>query len=129
MKIIQEPYEEEGVDYTLDFDYRGTVNHGFTFECDEDGTVDIDAMNPAARENFNRCLCGEVDVVCRGVVKREWTYRHPRVGRCSCGEEVELSRFTNTCYGCGADYNSAGQLLAPREQWGYETGEHWSDCY
>ena len=47
---------------------------------------------------------------------------------CDCGDEVECHVFTNTCDNCGADYNSWGQLLAPRMQWGEETGEHWSEC-
>jgi hypothetical protein len=51
-----------------------------------------------------------------------------RIWRCDCGEEVYLDRFTNTCYGCGSDYSMSGELLAPREQWGAETGEHWTDC-
>jgi hypothetical protein len=129
MKIIREPSIETGVSYSLEFDYRGSRGHGFTFACDEEGNVDVDALPDAARANFGRCLCGEVDVVFRGVRRREWTYREPRVGLCDCGEEVYLDRFTNTCYGCGTDYNSAGQELAPREQWGCETGEHWSECY
>ena len=45
-----------------------------------------------------------------------------------CGHWLDCGRFTNTCNACGADYNSAGQLLAPREQWGEETGEHWTEC-
>lgn len=57
-----------------------------------------------------------------------------RVKICSCGEEVFLAcqghyPFTSTCDKCDKDYNSSGQELAPREQWGEETGEHWSDCY
>jgi hypothetical protein len=28
---------------------------------------------------------------------------------------------------CGADYNMSGQMLAPREQWGEETGETVAD--
>ena len=40
-----------------------------------------------------------------------------------CGQEFMLDRFTNTCPVCGADYNSSGQMLAPRSQWGEETGE------
>lgn len=51
----------------------------------------------------------------------------PAIGKCDCGTEVELDGFTNTCDGCGSDYNWAGQLLAPREQWGEETGEHPAD--
>lgn len=54
--------------------------------------------------------------------------REVKIVKCSCGEEVECRNFTNTCE-CGKDYNFAGQLLAPREQWGWETGEHWTDCY
>ena len=50
----------------------------------------------------------------------------PSEGEC-CGEKMSLGNFTNTCRNCGADYNSAGQLLAPREQWGEETGESLSD--
>lgn len=39
---------------------------------------------------------------------------------------VTLQGFTNTC-DCGADYNGSGQRLAPRSQWGEETGESVSD--
>lgn len=49
------------------------------------------------------------------------------VWKCDCGEELECFEFTNTCDKCGADYNSAGQRLAPRSQWGEETGESLSD--
>ena len=45
-----------------------------------------------------------------------------------CEEWIELSRHTNTCSSCNADYNSGGQLLAPRRFWGEETGEHPSEC-
>ena len=50
----------------------------------------------------------------------------PAVGRCFCGEDVELFGFTNTC-SCGREYNWAGAELAPREQWGEETGEYPAD--
>ena len=46
--------------------------------------------------------------------------------RCDCGEEVVCARFTNTCE-CGREYNTSGQLLADRSQWGWETGEHPAD--
>lgn len=44
-----------------------------------------------------------------------------------CGEWLHCGSFTNTCQ-CGADYNMSGQRLAPRAQWGEETGEHPLDC-
>ena len=49
-----------------------------------------------------------------------------RVLDCPCGEEVLCENFTNTC-SCGRDYNTSGQLLAHRSQWGEETGEHPAD--
>ncbi len=48
--------------------------------------------------------------------------------KCHCGRKVDCYQFTNVCE-CGADYNFNGDLLAGREQWGVETGEHWSECY
>ena len=44
-----------------------------------------------------------------------------------CDEELCCTKFTNTCPHCGTDYNSAGQQLAPRDQWGEETGESAED--
>lgn len=54
-------------------------------------------------------------------------HRVPAKGKC-CGRWIELHSFTNTCPKCHSDYNSAGQLLTDRSQWGEETGEHWTDC-
>lgn len=53
--------------------------------------------------------------------------RAPRLKKCKCGHTVVCSSFTNTCRACGRDYNRAGQLLAPRDQWGDETGETAND--
>jgi hypothetical protein len=66
-------------------------------------------------------MCG----VCHGDGRR--MTKEPAVGLCDCGREVVLDAFTCPC-DCGRDYNWAGQLLAPREQWGEETGEHWTEC-
>ena len=47
---------------------------------------------------------------------------------CKCGQEVYCtSTWANTCDGCGLEYNMGGQSLAPRAQWGEETGEAWYD--
>tara|TARA_Y100001937_G_scaffold95552_1_gene129824 strand:- start:162 stop:605 length:444 start_codon:yes stop_codon:yes gene_type:complete len=61
-----------------------------------------------------------------GYYENEFSYRVPAQIKC-CGKWMSLSKFTNTCE-CGADYNGSGQLLALREQWGEETGEHWTEC-
>lgn len=46
--------------------------------------------------------------------------------KCECGHELLCAEFTNTCK-CGRDYNMSGQLLAPRSQWGWDTGESVED--
>lgn len=49
--------------------------------------------------------------------------RNPKKITCRCGANLTLwSAWANTCR-CGLEYNGCGQLLAPRSQWGEETGE------
>lgn len=50
---------------------------------------------------------------------------------CDCGAFLPWPGFgaDYACPRCGRDYNSAGSLLAPREQWGEETGETAADYY
>lgn len=127
MRIIQESRMVEVVSYQHHFDWEGKVNHGFAFECDENGNIDTEKKAPVALENYRKCVSGEYKVVDRGIQRHVHTYREPRVGRCACHETVILDRFTNTCDGCGRDYNSSGQELASRSQWGEETGEHLAD--
>ncbi len=65
---------------------------------------------------------------CKDYIPSGWGYREVKrkLGRCVCGKEVALLKFTNTCE-CGKDYNMSGSLLANRSQWGEETGESVSD--
>lgn len=53
-----------------------------------------------------------------------------RTMKCQCGNVmVQGSGYFPTdylCNKCGKEYNSAGQSLAPRSQWGEETGEVFS---
>ena len=99
----------------------------FSFDCDEQGNVDESKLCEPARENLRKCRAGEFpDYEPQGIEQRESFYTVPAVGQCDCGARVTLDSFTNTCR-CGADYNMSGQLLAPREQWGEETGEHLSE--
>ena len=63
-------------------------------------------------------------------VTEEWA-DGPRtftVVNCGCGREVHCySTWANDCEGFGTEYNGGGQKLAPRSQWGEETGEAWYD--
>jgi hypothetical protein len=127
MKIIKPRRDIENKEYERSFAWRDYhhLSAGFSFSCDADGN--FLPMVPAAEANLQRCLDGTYDVIDEGIRCRKWTHTEPAVGQCRCGAEVELDGFTNTCDNCHADYNWAGQLLAPRSQWGEETGEHLSD--
>jgi hypothetical protein len=122
MKIKQRSQVIETVSYSLCYDLYGR-HSGFAFDCDASGKVDEDKLPEAAKSSLAQCRAGTVKPY---VEKREKSYRQPSIGECQCGREVYLDRFTNSC-DCGRDYNSAGQQLADRSQWGEETGETASD--
>lgn len=120
---------EESTEHTHHFTYADNPNAGFAFPCKADGTPL--ELKPAGLANYRACLTGEVEgrkVRDDGVETLTHRYRVGGSGDCEdCGQRVYLGRFTNGC-DCGADYGSNGERLAPREQWGEETGEHWSEC-
>ena len=129
MDIIKKSERVSVVLFSLVYDWVGKPGCGFSFDCDHAGVVDTAALAPPAFLNYLMCVFRTHEVTCVGVVKYTHSWREVAIGRCSCGTEIGLGNFTNTCHGCGADYNGSGQLLAPREQWGCETGEHWTECY
>ncbi len=124
MQIIKQRNHVTVVSYYRSFDYEGTVNHGFAFDCNARGEVEL--KNSASQANYAACLAGFANgskVVDCGIKRREHSYFESAVGRCACGRDVALdSSWANEC-GCGREYNGSGQLLAPRAQWGEETGE------
>ena len=76
-------------------------------------------------QNYLRVLeSGEYEL---GYYENEFSYRVPAQVKC-CDVWLSLGKFTNTCSLCDADYNGSGQLLATRQCWGEETGEHWTNC-
>jgi hypothetical protein len=128
MEIIKKSHHEYGVSYRHVFDYVDRENCGFSFDCDKDGNL-IKVQYDVVVSAYLKCKTGVVDgkqVIDKGIQAREWHRFHPPIGRCQCGVELSLDRFTNTCE-CGRDYNTAGQELVPREQWGEETGETYTD--
>lgn len=116
----------EGTIWNLCFWFEGHIGGwGYSFECDESGAI-LPGVNT---ENLAACQSGMIGgekVVPGGIVGRSFRKKIPASGKCSCGMTIELPRFTNTC-SCGKDYNSSGQELGPRENWGAETSEHLSD--
>ncbi|HEY9657279.1 MAG TPA: hypothetical protein V6C65_02360 [Allocoleopsis sp.] len=129
MKIIQKRQTVECERFAYHFEFENSPGAGFSFDCDKDGNIDLAALQkkPAALANYQKCLDGTHKVIAVGVQRNSRTYNEPAIGKCSCGCEVVLDRFTNTCDGCNRDYNMSGQELNPRCFWGEETGEHITD--
>ena len=96
---------------------------GFRFECDAEGVI-----ADAAQAAHAVLLATDPEYRDIGVTECTWTDREPAVGRCVCGGEVDLDRFTCEC-DCGRLYNSSGQELSDPSGWGEETGEHPSECW
>jgi hypothetical protein len=126
-KIIKEAETVHTTAYYLQYDYNGHDGWGFSFKCDKDGNVDLDNMNEAAKKNYFDCVAGLNNTNCKGILKHNSSYKNPAILLCDCKRQVVLSGFTNTCDRCGLDYNWNGQMLAPRNQWGEDTGEHIAD--
>jgi hypothetical protein len=97
---------------------------GFNVDCTETGEVTAEHAEDFAKFRADE-TAGKL-IYC-GVVTYTRKEVKAAIIKCNCGQEVYLHGFTNTCE-CGADYNMGGQRLAPRDQWGEETGEHYSDC-
>ena len=124
--IIRRSERVTRTEYYLSFERRDMPGHGFSFPCDQAGNVFRDQLQPDGLANLTDCLSGAHDVIAEGVKVSSWSFIRPAVLMCHCGREVELDGFTCACP-CGSDYNQSGQLLAPRSQWGEETGESLGD--
>ncbi len=127
MRIKRRAKLHESVEHRLCFDWSpAEPGCGFAFPCDAAGNVDASKVP----DSYPEAITGTVNGKPIGKpYVQTWThrYREPAIGVCDdCGGDVELDRFTCACE-CGADYNTAGQQLAPRAQWGEETGESIGD--
>jgi hypothetical protein len=127
LKIISQRQRVSGVSHSLCFYYHGTEG-GYGFDCDKDGNVDVLAMTELGLQSYKECLADNGETMRSFVREEPWAYWEPAVALCKCGEEIALEGDTE-CEKCHRLYNCWGQELAPREQWGYETGETLADIY
>jgi hypothetical protein len=129
MTILHEGGRKEGIAHSLVFNCNDCPGAGYGFPCDEKGLILDAEMQPPAWENLAKCLLGIHDVTRIGVKTERWHWWDPDIILCDhCRKgEVTLYGFTNTCPVCQADYNFGGQRLAPRSQWGEETGQTAAD--
>ena len=111
--------------YDLAFRNNRVPGAGYAFPCDKDGNVDLSALKPAGRENYEGCVSGSLDVTPVGVRAYTRSWLEPAVIVCNvCSAHVTLhDAFASSCDRCGTEYNGGGQQLAPRRFWGEETGE------
>lgn len=107
--------------YRLCF-YRSDNSGGFSFDCDRSGNVDESKLAPEGLANFRNCEAGAFPHLHRFVDSHEERRTTPAVIRCQCGKPLTLCDSETVC-NCGREFNLCGQLLAPRSQWGEETGE------
>jgi hypothetical protein len=127
-KLLTERVRMEIVDYTHDFIRKADRGSGWTFPVDEQGNFDTNT-NKDALANWVYCT-EEVkkpnsEIIDEGVQRRVHSYWEPATVRCHCGEIITLSdHFANMCEKCETEYGFNGGQLAPRSQWGYETGEN-----
>ena len=95
---------------------------GLGFPCDENGTVDIGNLNPAAKENYEYALAHpEHYPYCWNKVKKyKRSYRELPSGICNCGNRIELyDEYLGACEcpHCGQWWNLFGQELKKPERW------------
>jgi hypothetical protein len=127
LRIISPRRYHESTEHRLFFETKGAHGGGYSFACDAKGTVDVDKLPAAARISYARCLELASYFEEPRVETRHNAWTEAAVGRCECGARVDLDSWTNTCDGCGADYDKSGFRLAERSQWGEETGETAAD--
>lgn len=126
-ELLRPRERKEETCYVLNFWYVGHEGSwGKGFDCNENGVP----LDQSKAEDVAACEAGEIDgeaVVPGGIQEFMQHWMEPGELSCDCGAYLELDdAMTNTC-DCGLEYNGSGQQLAPREQWGYDTGESAAD--
>jgi len=113
---------EQAEYYHLWRDWNGNIAQWI--DCDKRGQV---------KKGWKRILAEwkakpQEEVRYEGVQENVRHYWQSGVIKCDCGKRFDYDdSWMNTCPHCGADYDGNGNRLAPRSQWGYETGESLSD--
>lgn len=128
MKITKPRKRVKIEDYCRNFDYADSPGGGFGFKCNSEGHISEQWLGGNALRNLRGCLAGEIDghkIIDKGVIDFSKWWVYPAEGNCDvCQKTVVLdSTWASCCEGCGSEYSGRGQLLAPRSQWGEETGE------
>lgn len=123
IEIIKKRTAHVEVEHYIEFtDAEGC---GFSFPADLSGKIIYDT-NPkiaqAQRDNYDYAMSHRERFTRQynEFVTRKYTVTDNAIGRCSCGEEVELyNQYQGACScpKCGRWYNIYGQSLVDPEYW------------
>lgn len=129
LKIIRERNTYTKTEYYIEFtDEEGC---GFSFPTDLSGKIIYDEdpeIAKAQRDNYEYAMAHKERYTRQynEFVARAYTVTDNAVGRCVCGEEVELYdqyQGACSCPKCGQWYNIYGQSLVDPEYWEDYDGE------
>lgn len=118
-KVIAPGGRVEHTERRRAFEWLDCPGAGFSFLCDEHGNILMGDLAPEALDSVLTCFTDE-RVADRGIEVYSHSYREGPTVECDCGRHVHCDdSWANGCE-CGREYNSSGQQLAPRSQWGAE---------
>jgi hypothetical protein len=121
MKILAEAAEVVHESHTRSFCLRDDPEWSYAFVCDEDGRIDASKLTVEDLGMWLLCAGHDPSIIDKGVSTHRWKGNSPAIGECDdCGHRVELSQgLANKCSNpnCTAEYDGAGQRLAPRFLW------------
>lgn len=118
-KIVKEREPVVVVEYAREF--LDETQAGYSFDCNENGELDLSKLSECAIENYKKCINGDFpELEDKGVVRYERKYTEPAIIQCDCKTEFPLidSYYgACSCPNCNQWYNLFGQRLNPPEMW------------
>lgn len=130
LKIIRERSTHTEVEHYVEFtDEEGS---GFSFPCDSNGNIqfndDIPELGRIQRDNYDAAVADKERFTKQYAefVTRRYTVTDNALGKCVCGETVELYdqyQGACSCPKCGQWYNLFGQELIDPEYWDDDVSE------
>lgn len=129
LKIIRERSTHTEVEHYIEFTDEECC--GFSFPCDLNGNIqfsDDRELGRAQRDNYDYAMSNKERFTRQfaELVARKYTVTDNAVGKCVCGEEVELYdqyQGACSCPKCGQWYNLFGQELIDPEYWDNDVSE------
>ena len=125
IKIIKERERVQVKEFCIDFDLIGDFpGNGFTFNTETwDGEPKFHSdYEDIQRKNYDYCNA-HPELYERIPRVKTWSYIENAVGKCICGNEVELyDQYQGACEcpECGRWYNLFGQELLNPEYWEHD---------